>query len=81
MSEINYDQSGSDSDEVGKLFLSSDASKLKPYLFKLLSSLDDDEILKILKLVIFVEIKPHAAHQLETKSGANVENVNPRIII
>ena len=47
MSEINYDQSESDSDEVGELFLSSDASKLKPYLFKLLSSLDDDEIEEI----------------------------------
>lgn len=37
--------------------------------------------LKKIKLVIFVKIKSHAAQELETKSGANVENVNPRLII
>ena len=30
MSEINYDQSGIESDEVGELFLGHDSSKLKP---------------------------------------------------
>lgn len=30
MSEIDYDQNGSDSDEVGELFPSNDLSKLKP---------------------------------------------------
>ena len=30
MPEINYDQSESDSDKVGELFLSNDPNKLKP---------------------------------------------------
>ena len=42
MSEINYDQSKSDSDDVGKLLLGNDSSKLEPYLFKSLASLSDE---------------------------------------
>ena len=38
MSEINFDQSGIGSDQVGELFLGNDPSKLKPQLFKPLVS-------------------------------------------
>ena len=37
--------------------------------------------LKKMKLVVFVEVKPYAAQEWEIKNGANVEHVNPRIII
>ena len=42
MSETNYDQSGSNSDEVSELFLANDRSKSKPYLFKPLAPLKDE---------------------------------------
>ena len=37
-----YDQSGTDSDKVARLFLDNDPSKLSPYLFKPLISLSDE---------------------------------------
>lgn len=63
MSKINYDQSGSDSHEVGELFPSNDLSKLKPQLFKPLTSPSDE--IKKMQLAIFVEFKLRAAQGLE----------------
>lgn len=42
MLEINFDQSGIGSDQVGELFLSNDSSRLKPQLFKPLVSPSDE---------------------------------------
>lgn len=42
MFEINFDQSGIGSDQVGELFLGNDSSRLRPQLFKPLVSPNDE---------------------------------------
>ena len=53
------DQSGGASDEVGKLFLGNDPSKLSPIIYATSTTK-----LKKTKLVIFVEIKLRAAYKV-----------------